>query len=447
MIGNSWKYFAAGGALLAVSIGLLFFSACGSAIPQTREDVDLKIAVTTDIHYLSPSITDSGPAFLRFTSGSGGKDLLHIDAIVDAFTRDLAAAPPDILVVTGDLTSNGEKESHRSLAAKFKKIEDLGIQVLVIPGNHDILNPWSRGFSGDKQVMAESVSPGEFRSIYRNFGFAEARSRDRASLSYVTAVSPGLWIMMLDSSLYRDNRMKGKPASNGLLSKETLLWIRDMMDEAKRNGARIVAAMHHSLIDHNPALTHGFTLDNADLVADTFDELGIHLTLSGHIHIQDAVSIETRNGTLYDIATNALSVYPNQYGMIAYDESEGVLDYFTREVDVEGWAQATRQTDPLVLRFEAESEAAFRASIRELFRNSLDADGKIIGSEEGLTIDKLATLNLLYYSGRENADAAGIADPEGYRLFLKSTSDFLPVYVQSILSETGLNDNSVRIRY
>ena len=43
----------------------------------------------------------------------------------------------DGLILSGDLTFNGEKKSHEELAEKFKKVEKSGAPVMVIPGNHD----------------------------------------------------------------------------------------------------------------------------------------------------------------------------------------------------------------------------------------------------------------------------------------------------------------------
>ena len=88
--------------------------------------------------------------------------------------------------LSGDLTNNGEKKSHQKLANLLGEIERSGkTKVLVIPGNHDIDNPWARSFEGDKQVLADSVSPKEFTKIYGDFGYKEAISRDKKTLSYL----------------------------------------------------------------------------------------------------------------------------------------------------------------------------------------------------------------------------------------------------------------------
>ena len=41
------------------------------------------------------------------------------------------------LILSGDLSFNGEKTSHEELAGKLFKLQEQGIPVLVLPGNHD----------------------------------------------------------------------------------------------------------------------------------------------------------------------------------------------------------------------------------------------------------------------------------------------------------------------
>ena len=58
-------------------------------------------------------------------------------------------------------------------------MEKDGIQVVVIPGNHDINNRNAASFDGRSRQMAEAVSANEFAEIYNDFGYDEALSRIR----------------------------------------------------------------------------------------------------------------------------------------------------------------------------------------------------------------------------------------------------------------------------
>ena len=122
---------------------------------QTGEELILYIA--TDLHYLSPSLTNHKEAFKTFVESGDGKQLDYIEEILEAFIYQVKEVSPDALIISGDLTNNGEKESHLALAKKLKEIEEGGTKVYVIPGNHDISNPWARRFEGDRQLITETI--------------------------------------------------------------------------------------------------------------------------------------------------------------------------------------------------------------------------------------------------------------------------------------------------
>ena len=85
------------------------------------------------------------------------------------------------MIISGDLTLEGEKLSHEAFAQKLGKLEDHGIPVYVIPGNHDINNPKAASYKGAEVIPATRTTPEEFATIYRDFGYDEAISRDPAS--------------------------------------------------------------------------------------------------------------------------------------------------------------------------------------------------------------------------------------------------------------------------
>ena len=191
------------------------------------------VYIITDLHYLAGSLHDDGSAFKKLVYEGDGKNTELIHEILEAYRFAIQKDRPDILMVTGDLTLNGEKASHLALAAWFNAVESLGVKVFVLPGNHDILNPWARGFSKDRTYLAGSMTPEEFRAVYRTCGFDEAIARDKGSLSYVVAPVPGLRIFMLDSNIYSENLSLGYPEAGGRLGEGTLDWILANMKEAR----------------------------------------------------------------------------------------------------------------------------------------------------------------------------------------------------------------------
>jgi 3',5'-cyclic AMP phosphodiesterase CpdA len=74
----------------------------------------------------------------------------EIPAVVEALAADVAAARPDLVVVSGDLTQRARSREYRAAAAFFRS---LPAPVFAVPGNHDVpaydligrfTDPWRR---------------------------------------------------------------------------------------------------------------------------------------------------------------------------------------------------------------------------------------------------------------------------------------------------------------
>lgn len=64
---------------------------------KIKSGKDIIIYTTTDIHYLSKSLTDNGEAFNRYIYTGDGKQLKYIEEILDAFISTIEATRPDKL--------------------------------------------------------------------------------------------------------------------------------------------------------------------------------------------------------------------------------------------------------------------------------------------------------------------------------------------------------------
>ena len=138
-----------------------------------------RILFASDLHYLSDELYDDGEAFLSVVTNADGKYMTYIEQITDAFVDQVSTDQPDVLVLSGDLTFNGEKISHEHLTQKLEKIEQNGIRVCVIPGNHDIENPYARKYEEDEVLFTGSVSRDSFVEMYDAFGYEDALYKDR----------------------------------------------------------------------------------------------------------------------------------------------------------------------------------------------------------------------------------------------------------------------------
>jgi len=89
-------------------------------------------------HYMDPSLLDSngaaGTAFQNYLN-SDPKLLQYSAAVFKKVMGQLIEAKPDILLVPGDITKDGEKLDHQVMAGFFEQLRSHGITVFVMPGN------------------------------------------------------------------------------------------------------------------------------------------------------------------------------------------------------------------------------------------------------------------------------------------------------------------------
>ena len=213
-------------AIFLILASALLLGAFALAGPPAEEG-PVTLAVATDLHYISPRLTDGGEAFLSVVENADGKAMPRIDELVRAFAAEMAASGPDALIITGDLSFNGARLSHEDLAEILAGIEEAGVPVYVIPGNHDLDSSQAARFEGDTVTLVESAGAAEFREIYRDFGFGEALSEDSASLSYTARIAPGLRLLCVDVNGSR---------TPGWVSDETLEWAEAQLAEARPAG-------------------------------------------------------------------------------------------------------------------------------------------------------------------------------------------------------------------
>ncbi|MBF2463116.1 metallophosphoesterase [Listeria welshimeri] len=419
--------------LLLISSSLF---GCSSASDKTEKitapiekDQDLSIIETTDVHYFAPSLTDNGAAFKQYVAAGDGKQLAYSDEITDAFLEDVEAKKTDVLIISGDLTNNGEKTSHEELAKKLAQVEKAGTQVFVVPGNHDINNPWARKFEKDKQLPTDTITPTDFSKIYGDFGYKDAISSDDFSLSYLAAPSSKVWLLMLDTAIYKTNMQQGTPTTEGGLTTGTLDWVKECSTLAEKNGAKLIPVMHHNLTNHSDVIQRGFTINYNQQVIDTLTAGNMEFSLSGHIHTQNIRTAKSTDGKeITDIVTNALSVYPHKYGNITYSAKNKNFTYQSQKLDIESWAKEHGKTDKKLLNFDQFDYDTFYNSgydkaIMDLMTS--DAYKTYSQSDKEKMADTMGLNNMYFFAGTAPPKSAGMA------LWDSAPNSFLKDYVLS----------------
>ena len=129
---------------------------------------ETKVMAVTDIHYLARPLYEGSGLFIQALKNGDGKITQYGDELLAALYLEIQAEQPDALLVTGDLSFNGEKQSHLRLAEWFSKVEASGVPVWVIPGNHDI-GTRPIGYTSEGGYWTDGVTAEEFLEMYRDF--------------------------------------------------------------------------------------------------------------------------------------------------------------------------------------------------------------------------------------------------------------------------------------
>lgn len=431
-------------AILLISFGCVKAFRYTMSCAEIKSDQSFKFFITSDIHHLSKEIYDNGKAFKEFLQSGDGKLLQYSNQLIDALICDIKTEHPDFLIVAGDLTCNGELKSHLELAEKFKAIEALGTCVFVVPGNHDVENPWAKQYTGDEASNTDSLTRDEYLKLYAPFGYNEAVSKDPNSLSYLAMPAEDTWFLMLDSSDYTRNKGKQYPEQGGALPAQTLKWIEQCADLAKENNARIIAVMHHSLIDHSKILNLNYTLDNNDELLQVFDKCGIEIVLTGHIHLQDIKTEKYDGKMFYDIATSSLSVYPHQYGRMEYTPDKG-FNYRTVMLDMGRWAKQVQTEDGFLLNFKAYSADFFINQCSKMHQRCLAELDGLSDKDKNIVLETIDRMNMMYFAGYRNEALDEIVNTEGFKILEKASPCFTKDYAMSILKDQRTDNNRLYI--
>lgn len=279
----------------------------------------LKIGVITDTHFLSPQLMDDGYALQDYIL-STGKNVKDVPAVLDQVLNDYLQSDIEILLVTGDMTKDGEKQSHIEFTNKLKPLLQKGVKIYAIPGNHDINMPNSIKFAGNKKLPVPNISPEDFTDIYADFGYNNTLRRDSASLSYVTELSDNTWLLAIDAARYKEYTTHS--LSSGKITPQTEQWIVDILDEAKQKNIQVIGMMHWGLTEH---IMHQSTFFTDYLVQDwkrlaaLFADKGLKAIFTGHFHSNDITAFTSESGnTIYDIETGTLVSYPYAYRFVEY---------------------------------------------------------------------------------------------------------------------------------
>jgi len=284
----------------------------------------VKIAILSDVHYMDPSLlVKDGPAFQAYLA-KDPKLLEYSSEILRAAVRDIIRKRPDLVLISGDLTKDGERISHERVASILRQFTMHGIKVVVTVGNHDVNNPEAERYIDDKTVPVPYVQADRIPFIYANCGFRNAIARDPNSLSYVNEPLRGLWIITIDANRYYDNTTKS--TTPGVIKPETMTWVLEQLAKAQDRGKTVIGMMHHGLMEHyqgQQQVDPGYVVTNSANDVDALIEAGLKIILTGHYHATDITKKTLDDGKfVFDVETGSTVTYPCTYRMLTIKGDE-----------------------------------------------------------------------------------------------------------------------------
>ena len=317
--------------LTLVMMFSIISTAFAADLSKDKVTASMNFAVISDLHYYPESMTSDCKEWKDYymvnTKMFAESEAMIRTSIETAMTRN-----PDLkyILVSGDLTKDGEYEAHTALAAILEEYEEkYDVDFIVINGNHDINQKKSSTFVSGKQESARSLQVDEFARVYKNLGYDLAFTRyaqDNAKiangLSYAVDLKDNngnntYRLIVIDSCKYTFTPEEADAQTAGAVTPELMQWVKGLTDDAKKNGKTPMVMIHHGLSAHmetEPSITFAFPLDDYMDVAEQFASWGIHYAFTGHLHTDDISSVINDDGDiLYDIETASVTGYPCTY--------------------------------------------------------------------------------------------------------------------------------------
>lgn len=368
-----------------------------SGRPEKNEKT---IWVLSDIHVMAPELFHGTGKAEEVSQSS--KLLQYSAEILDKVVSSALSTKPDLVLLTGDLTENGDMVSHKQVVSKLSQLCSAGIKVAVIPGNHDIDN------------TADPTSSQQFAELYKNFGYNQAYARDKTSLSYVCEPFDGLVLLCIDTA-------------SGSINESTLTWLLDQADKARAKDKQVVALQHHNIAEHydrQSSMQRRYILKNYKEVSQKMMQHGIHMVFTGHTHVNDITQYRTDADSLVDVETGSLLAYPNAWRTIKVNEDFTKWDFSVAYVqktpsvaDVQKLSyQLCMNTLPSIVKGNADVFWPALDSKRSILTN-IKLDGAIIPTTleefrewfvEGMG-DKMCHALIMHFEGNEGKNPRSAA--------------------------------------
>lgn len=319
----------------------------------------VKISLMSDTHVLPKELIADNPAYTR-AMHADRKLFTQSQGIFDEAIRLAEENDSEIIMIPGDLTKDGEKQSHEYVSQKLeawknaREAKGKKAAYFVIPGNHDINNHDGYDFTTyikdtDTADLAGLTTHTLFNSMYKSLykdaelyinseeynsymanhqgvveGHGSSSYAKHIDLAGSIEGKSGLTVIGIDTSINTEDVTPDGRASHitaGTMGKSLYQWAKKQVIEAKKRNDVVFLLSHHGYIPHfvkEPELLKEYLLNEWDekcyddkRPAEAFADLGVSYVFTGHMHAQDIAKVVSKEGnTIYDIETGSTVTYP-----------------------------------------------------------------------------------------------------------------------------------------
>ncbi len=407
------------------------------------QDKKTSFWVISDTHLIADSLHDHGQAFSQMQKTSQGKDLYYQETALSAFVRMAQKKKPAAIIVTGDVTFNGERVSAEKFAEIFKPLKET--QLLVLPGNHDIYDGWAREFRGKKQYYAGQISPKMWRNIFKT-SYKNAVSVDDKSLAYSVQLNPNYLLILADSNDYGKEEATTAPATAGFLGREQRRWIKAQLQYASENNLQVIFCMHHNLYAHNPAVNKGYVVDDYRELRKLLAQYNVKLVFSGHIHAQN-IMLPQDPCPATEIVTSSFCSNDQGYGVVKVSPKE--VSYTCHHFKMNDYLTDKEKQNWTLTHFHDYLENIQLGTIsaelmqKDLYQNHDDLD----------TVRKMGRLfgemNYHFFTGKNHIESEELQKLKKSKIYQRLIADnpHYELYLQTLYDMSNHDNLHVKIKY
>ena len=288
-------------------------------IKDGRAMKELRFFVITDTHFFKNALGAYGKEYEEFMDYEQ-KCFAETEAINRAVFQYLAESDEaDIVLIAGDLSFDGEKESHKSFSQLLRDFQQKsGKRVYVVTAGHDV-NCRTHAYTDAGVYTPEGTDFSNLYDLYREFGYDSALVFDREHLSYVADLSEDVRLLVLCNDT--------ADTPHGAYSDAFLQWIEAQAKQAQADGKMMVAMEHYPVLAGQPlfALIGDSRQENSEALIRTLADNGVQLMFTGHMHNQSINAVRTERGNLfYDVCTGSVIGHPSFIRLVRVQDKKTV---------------------------------------------------------------------------------------------------------------------------